>query len=319
MTKATWKDGERTVDLSQVEQYTAEDADDVETILFPQFRGRLEPDVTFLGFDKTPAAATGDPNPNEKDAGWFFVIEEPMGETRFGFDEGEQSDEGGVPMGIKAEAGGDLDGGDRVTDGIGDLQDGGGTDSSGGLEPAWDGLSWWHVAGNPAETPKYVDVWNSRPGGRQDLGDAAPTESKTWRVTDDQVAEWTWEDPDSRTTRTDLIEARPELATMAAQWGHNSAHMARITWQRPVRVLIHADDLLSEEASEGAWTGDDGGSDVGYAGPYLGDDASTTSHSGDAMNDMTIEGETGSTDSKDAGAADPTADVDDEDATGGRR
>ena len=32
----------------------------------------------------------------------------------------------------------------------------------------------------------------------------------------------------------------PEL-----EWGKNAAHMARITWQRPVRVAIHAAQMLT--------------------------------------------------------------------------
>jgi hypothetical protein len=27
-------------------------------------------------------------------------------------------------------------------------------------------------------------------------------------------------------------------------WGHNSAHIARATWQRPFRMLMHADLLI---------------------------------------------------------------------------
>jgi hypothetical protein len=30
----------------------------------------------------------------------------------------------------------------------------------------------------------------------------------------------------------------------AAAWGRNAAHQARATWQRPFRMLIHADDLI---------------------------------------------------------------------------
>jgi hypothetical protein len=34
-----------------------------------------------------------------------------------------------------------------------------------------------------------------------------------------------------------------------AKWGKNSAHMAYITRQQPVRVLIHAQDLLRKRSS----------------------------------------------------------------------
>jgi hypothetical protein len=47
--------------------------------LQPIFRGSLEPDVTFFGFDLDPAAAKADP-------GWYFVIQQQPTEPRFGFD-----------------------------------------------------------------------------------------------------------------------------------------------------------------------------------------------------------------------------------------
>ena len=45
----------------------------------PLFRGSLQPDVTFFGFDVDPADAAADP-------GWYFVIEQQPTEPRFGFD-----------------------------------------------------------------------------------------------------------------------------------------------------------------------------------------------------------------------------------------
>lgn len=50
-----------------------------ESELHPLFRGSLQPDVTFFGFDLDPALATGDP-------GWYFVIQQQPTEPRFGFD-----------------------------------------------------------------------------------------------------------------------------------------------------------------------------------------------------------------------------------------
>jgi hypothetical protein len=49
---------------------------------YPIFRGTLQPDITFLGFDLTSEEAT-------KDAGWFFIIQEQPTEPRFGFDKPE--------------------------------------------------------------------------------------------------------------------------------------------------------------------------------------------------------------------------------------
>jgi hypothetical protein len=47
---------------------------------YPIFRGTLQPDITFLGFDLTSTMAKGNP-------GWFFIIQEQPTEPRFGFDE----------------------------------------------------------------------------------------------------------------------------------------------------------------------------------------------------------------------------------------
>jgi hypothetical protein len=45
----------------------------------PLFRGTLQPDVSFFGFDVDPDSAVADP-------GWYFVIEQQPTEPRFGFD-----------------------------------------------------------------------------------------------------------------------------------------------------------------------------------------------------------------------------------------
>ena len=49
----------------------------------PLFRGRIDPDITFLGFDLTEAQARG----TTTDPGWFFVIQEQPTAPRFGMDE----------------------------------------------------------------------------------------------------------------------------------------------------------------------------------------------------------------------------------------
>lgn len=51
----------------------------------PVFRGRLLPDITFFGFELTVEQVRGSENPSE-DQGWFFVLQEAPGETRFGLD-----------------------------------------------------------------------------------------------------------------------------------------------------------------------------------------------------------------------------------------
>lgn len=49
----------------------------------PIFRGRIEPDITFLGFDLTEEKARG----SGVDNGWFFVLQEQPSAPRFGLDE----------------------------------------------------------------------------------------------------------------------------------------------------------------------------------------------------------------------------------------
>lgn len=51
----------------------------VEQEILPLFRGSLQPDVTFFGFDLDADVATANP-------GWYFVIQQQPTEPRFGFD-----------------------------------------------------------------------------------------------------------------------------------------------------------------------------------------------------------------------------------------
>lgn len=46
----------------------------------PRFEGRIDPDVTFVGFDLTAEQARS----SRRDEGWFFVIEQPTAEPGFG-------------------------------------------------------------------------------------------------------------------------------------------------------------------------------------------------------------------------------------------
>ena len=68
------------------------DAVDDENLEFPQFSGSLGRDITFFGFDLTVPEARADPYhvpekpapDDHDDEGWFFVIEEPPADVRFG-------------------------------------------------------------------------------------------------------------------------------------------------------------------------------------------------------------------------------------------
>ena len=51
---------------------------------FPIFRGALEPDITFFGFNLSENDARGSNNSETGDDGWFFIIQEQPTEPRFG-------------------------------------------------------------------------------------------------------------------------------------------------------------------------------------------------------------------------------------------
>jgi hypothetical protein len=55
---------------------------------YPIFRGTLQPDITFLGFDLSSTEAKGIPG-NPSKPGWFFIIQEQPTEPHFGFDNPE--------------------------------------------------------------------------------------------------------------------------------------------------------------------------------------------------------------------------------------
>ncbi|HEY0377473.1 MAG TPA: hypothetical protein VGC87_11015 [Pyrinomonadaceae bacterium] len=56
---------------------------------YPLFKAKIEPDITFIGFDLTAEVAEGSPVPAANQPGWFFVIKERPGEPRFGLDEAD--------------------------------------------------------------------------------------------------------------------------------------------------------------------------------------------------------------------------------------
>ncbi len=131
----------------------------------PIFRGTLPPEITFLGFDLVEEDARGHtemvtPNPedSENHPGWYFVIEERVGEPRFGID---------VPLEDQA---GEID--------------------------TWDDLNWNHIVCS-------------------DLGY--------------------------------IIETSADCDNLDPPWDSNSAERANILLQKPIRVAIHADDMMPKE------------------------------------------------------------------------
>ena len=188
----------------------------------PIFSGQLDPDITFLGFDLETAEAEGetlseDPSPEE--LGWFFVLEERVGETRFGFDVPTRGDYGTIPHGLDHGPAGSRETNTMSED-----------DYDEGAEAGWNALSWGHLVTDETslDGKKYVRVDEDQPAG----GDGAAP----WAVTEGTE----WNEKNSESWRADD----------AAEWGKNSAHMARATWQLPVRVCIHGDDILPELSDE---------------------------------------------------------------------
>ena len=189
--------------------------------LYPDFRGTLDPDITFFGFDLSVEQAVNDPygegedpDPDGPDAeGWFFVIEEPPGEMHFGLDEAAPEDVDTRPFGITYGPEGS-----RQTHQVPTSED---VDA---VEKGWSGLSWGHLVteGDP-ETTRFVPIGSGPPA------------DESWSV----VA--------GHAYHSDADGNREWEQSDAATWGTNSAHMARITMQKPVRVSIHADDLLPDE------------------------------------------------------------------------
>ncbi len=109
--RAQWQLTNGQIDLTKERELVelgspAEEANPPRTkIKTPLYEAKVDPDITFFGFDLTACAAKGGPGqPGQpvdpacqdagipwNDAGWFFVIKERPGEPRFGFDTGGPS------------------------------------------------------------------------------------------------------------------------------------------------------------------------------------------------------------------------------------
>ena len=160
--KAAWADGARR------ESAAGE-------VALPLFAGMLERDVYFYGFALTEQQARGSTSP-AADPGWFFVLEEQPGATRFGLDAAQERFRGKTPR-------------------------------------SWADLSWSHLVAAEDPLPTFVDL-------------AAPTWLNTAKPLPGNGPEG----------ETDL-------------WAEDAAAMARITLQRPVRMLVHADAMLPDAPS----------------------------------------------------------------------
>ncbi|MEX0328941.1 MAG: hypothetical protein AB3N07_09485 [Ruegeria sp.] len=84
--RARWQltDGEIDATLPRLLE---DEGSEAETLRTPLYEARVDPDVTFIGFDLTTAEAQGGTGEDgDDDPGWFFVIKERPGEPRFGLD-----------------------------------------------------------------------------------------------------------------------------------------------------------------------------------------------------------------------------------------
>ena len=149
----------------------------------PVLAGQLEPDTFFWGFELTESEARGRTDPALHKPGWFFVLEQQPGATRFGLDGPQARLRGTTPR-------------------------------------QWTALSWSHLAPpGDGPLPSFVDPFGpewlagvERPGNGGD-----------------------------------------------DTWGEDAAAMARITFQRPVRMLVHADSMLPAPFDAGDWNLPGGG------------------------------------------------------------
>lgn len=73
--KAIWDPSEGRHDIPEVEEHAE-----------PVFRGTLEPDVTFFGFDLSAKQARGKSDHGDPEQGWFFVFQQQPAEPRFGLE-----------------------------------------------------------------------------------------------------------------------------------------------------------------------------------------------------------------------------------------
>jgi hypothetical protein len=220
-------DGSMNVEPMTPERFVEAADPDPGDVEFPTFRGTVGSDITFLGFDLTHEDVYADQEEirnvvennqvprEEKNLGWYFVFEERPGETRFGLDAGRDEHAGDRPVGVKDESGEPR----YPRDEHGDKT------QVEGHPVGWDGLSWYHLVGESGDpaTLSYVPVGDSQPGN----GD--------WTVEQDAG--------DVEAYLEDGFDPSDE-----ATWGKNSAHMARITWQKPVRVSFHAHELLPDDS-----------------------------------------------------------------------
>jgi hypothetical protein len=135
---------------------------------YPEFRGTIDPDITYLGFQLSIEDARG----HDGELGWFFVIQEQPAAPRFGLDE-----PGDGPPAAPA---------------------------------TWSDLDWADVVspGTDLATVRHVTI-------------AGPLATPPVTLP--------------------VLAGHPQPT---ATWGADASQMAAITYQRPMRVAIHARTAL---------------------------------------------------------------------------
>lgn len=98
--RARWKmkteNGKQVIDRYSPRELVEVDEGSVNDLKFPLYGAKIDPDITFLGFDLNAGDVKGGTGEgDDDDPGWFFVIEERVGEPRFGLD--IAAEEGSTP------------------------------------------------------------------------------------------------------------------------------------------------------------------------------------------------------------------------------
>ncbi|HEX9065461.1 MAG TPA: hypothetical protein VF843_10150 [Streptosporangiaceae bacterium] len=188
---------------------------------FPIFRGTLDPDITFFGFNLSVDDAHG--GTAAAPLGYFFVFQEQPTEPRFGLEP-------------------------QSSDPVTQWEDLAWTNFGGGQLESHGGV---RAAGPAALTGTLPATAVSSV-----FPELAPTEIATYRVASTVFAGVL-----ARTSLPDFLSAslapagvalsgaNPEDA--ALDWGVNAAQTAAITLRMPFRIMVHADSLLPP-ASQGA-------------------------------------------------------------------
>jgi hypothetical protein len=86
--RARWQLTDGEIDPSKPREFETEGPEE-DRLRTPLYEAKVDPDITFLGFDLTAEEVQGGTGePGDQDPGWFFVIKERPGEPRFGLDIG---------------------------------------------------------------------------------------------------------------------------------------------------------------------------------------------------------------------------------------